>query len=232
MNSMNKADLEAALRSFGETVPESWGKFEMKVRLLELQEETGIEIKPKTTRTPLQQALQKVSALKKKPELSEYCQRVLKIPVGSNDTVSQIHKRALAAIYQQTEPWGQDPVGFGKFSDLTYQEIRDEKEDYKKWILQTNKESPEADHRLRRLAKWLEAHPEPEQEEVTSRPSRPSVTTKGRSKGKASASNQVANETLIQQMAETIQSLRAELNELRDDRNLRRRNQEVPESQE
>jgi hypothetical protein len=229
MNSMNKADLEATLRSFGETVPASWGKFEMKVRLLELQEETGVEIKPKAVKTPLQQTLQKLTALKKKQELSEYCQQVLKIPVGSNDTVSQIHKRALAAIYQQTEPWGQDPVGFGKFSDLTYQQVRDEKGEYKKWILQTNRESPEADHRLRRLAKWLESHPEADQEGETSRPS---IGTKGRGKGKAATSTAEANENLIKQMAETIQALRAELNELRDDRNLRRRNNETSESQE
>jgi hypothetical protein len=185
---------------------------------MELQEETGTPVVTKKSQTPLQAALKKLNNFKKKQDLVTFCIQEYQLPIGTNDTVAQIQKRALAAAYEKVEPWGQDPAGFGKFAELSYQQIRDEQEGYAKWVLQTYKESPEADFRLKRLGAWLASHPKEANDKKTT--IQPKSKGRGKVTGTSSTSSQDA---VIQQMAETIQMLRQEIEELKDDRNLRHR---------
>ncbi|CAE7608833.1 unnamed protein product, partial [Symbiodinium pilosum] len=94
MNSMSKADMVLALRSFGEEPPSGWTKVDLMCRLGELSDLGEIEMKSgKAAKTPLQQAVSELNkASRKKSELVLHVEKNLGMLVSPNATIATIQK--------------------------------------------------------------------------------------------------------------------------------------------
>lgn len=153
-----KLEYQNALRELGEEPPVKWGLTELKVRLLELEQELGVSSQKRQV-TPLQQmtrALNKAST--KKATLQQFCEE-LGITNVANSTITQLQKCAMDRIYMQSKADASDPVGFGTHAAMSYGEIAQSQVEYCQWVVATAQEG-QCSHRLTRLANWLEQNPE------------------------------------------------------------------------
>ena len=153
-----KLEYQNALRDLGEEPPAKWGLTELKVRLLELEQELGVSSQKRQV-TPLQQmtrALNKAST--KKANLQQFCEE-LGMSNVSNSTITQLQKGAMDRIYMQSKADASDPVGFGTHSAMSYGEIAQGQVEYCQWVVATAQEG-QCSHRLSRLANWLEQNPD------------------------------------------------------------------------
>jgi hypothetical protein len=151
-------EYQNALRDLGEEPPAKWGLTELKVRLLELEQELGVSSQKRQI-TPLQQmtrALNKAST--KKANLQQFCEE-LGMSNVSNSTITQLQKSAMDRIYMQSKADVSDPVGFGTHSAMSYGEIAQSQVEYCQWVVATAQEG-QCSHRLTRLANWLEQNPD------------------------------------------------------------------------
>ena len=105
----------------------------------------------------------------------------------------QLQKSATRRIYEVSEANALDPVGFGKFSTLTYGQLRREQPGYAQWVQETLLEGGNAwEYRLIRLGTWLMNQTDEDYEEElvkdtpsTAAPARPPVKVGPFSKAKA-----------------------------------------------
>jgi hypothetical protein len=158
MPAVTKAQLVAALTALGETPPKSWNMPELKLRLSELQGDFLNETKPKKGHTAHRAMVIELNRAKKehKEHLRRHVGQVLKVPLTGNETIDQLMHKGLQAIYDQSEPSPQDPVGIGLHAAKTYEEIFLEEKGYMSWVLKTAQEDPQGcTPRLLRLAGWL-----------------------------------------------------------------------------
>lgn len=156
MPKMNKGDLVKELVKLGETPPKSWGVMELTARLEELQEEKGIQKVRGKTQTPLRVwTIRLNEASKKKANLQQFMVNQLGLTLSYNETIPQLQRAALQKIYMETDPRGEDPVGFGAHAAKSYQELMMTHPDYVTWAVKTWKEG-DCDYRLARLARWAE----------------------------------------------------------------------------
>ncbi|CAE7490127.1 unnamed protein product, partial [Symbiodinium microadriaticum] len=141
MMRMNKAQLQDAIRARGEEPPREWSNVELRDRLTELMELNG-ETTSGTKKTDLRQWIAELNKNSKKKELLKtFCE----VSVAS----------------------AMDPVGFGKWSTLTYGQLRREQPAYATWVQETLLEGGEScDYRLSRLGNWLMNQPDEETVEV------------------------------------------------------------------
>lgn len=226
---MNKEDYILELRALGEEVPPSWTIPEMKVRILEIKEEQGMSLQnPGKSNTPFRVlAIEMNKCSKKKADLQEFTRTRLQLHVTGNETIAQLQKACLRKIYEITPPTPHDPTGFGAHSALSYEELFLTEPGYVKWVLQTASEG-QADHRLLRLAKWLErrqAEPSKETKKATMAKTQGARKNATRAASVASDSSSKSNEALIQM----IQSLQEEVAALREERP--RKKSEKPDEQ-
>lgn len=174
MPTKTRADYIEEPRELGETAPAKWTITEMKIRISELREEKGMNTKKKG-QTELQVWVVRLNkASRKKSELQRFIQEELQSPVNDSDTIVQLQKQALEKIYMVSQTCGEDPVGFGVHSALTYEEVLERYPQYAQWVVQTSEEG-ECSSRLRRLATWIQHQQNP----------------KGTAKSKAAASKPV-----------------------------------------
>lgn len=146
-----KAELVEKLREMGEEVPSSWTIPQIRARMAEVKEST----KGDPDRT-LKGKLQKLhQAARNKGILMEHL-KDLGIPVNPNKTIAQMVSQGEEEIHSLFEPDSSEMVGFGKFGNLTYQQVWDEQMSYISWVLTTNQESDNPHWRLRRLARWAQ----------------------------------------------------------------------------
>ena len=139
----------------------SWGKMEMRQRLLELQEWNEATMPPEKQMTSTKKMFQELRrAAKKKADLVTYCVDRLRLELTGNETIGQLETKGVKKIYEICEPEAEDSVGFGKYSNLVYQDILEDYPEYGDWVKVTARENTngESDPRLYRLAKWLETN--------------------------------------------------------------------------
>lgn len=110
IQSLKKPELIEAIRALGEEPPAKWGVTELRVRLQELEEEQGVIRQSGRVCTSLQEWTVKLN-------LVEFCQSELR-------TIPQLSWKAMDGIYQIAELDGQDPMSFGKYASLSYEEVR------------------------------------------------------------------------------------------------------------
>ena len=217
LSKLNVSQLREVLEELGETPPNSWHKVELKARVAELRERQGIPLRggpPKDSLLSSMAELRKAS--RRKDELIKFCEKIGMTMTG-NESVQTLQTRGLAWLYKITPATGDDPVSFGKFGDLTYQELRQERGEYCAWVCKTAEESDSADAKLMRLAKWLKE--EPSEPELTRTPtSSAASSSKGKSKGKGKTkTTEVPNEVLFE-LQKTIQDLKGEMEDLKNER--------------
>lgn len=200
----------------GETAPKSWTKTQMQLRLMELEGESALEVRKGKTQTTLRMWEIKINkAARRKADLLELMANDLKMMVDSTNTIEQLKVRALNHAYLITPGEAQDFVAFGQFAHLTYQEVYDQEKNYVQWMLrevQTNDTSP----KFRRLAKWMM-----EQEDQPVKPSL--IKAKAKKEGKKvlakaspSSSSQPQMEQMMASMMSVVQQLSAEVSELKE----------------
>lgn len=186
ISNMKKADLVEAIRALGEEPPSKWTNTELRVRLLELEEEQGITRTKGKIRTSHQGWMVELNKhSKKKADLIQFCQSKLQLPLEGTETMPQLEKKAVEKIYAISEPSGKDPMGFGMHSQLSYQEVMDEHPSYGEWAHQTAMEGS-CHPRLSRFAHWYVA-----QRDVRQEPQLPVKTRLTPLPEKASTKNQV-----------------------------------------
>ena len=154
-----KAELILAMAELGEVPPKVWSQVEIAARLDELRAERGmppLDAPSRKEKTPLRKMVIALNqAAKRKTDLQVFATQNLGLSQISNDTIPLLQKKCLLKIYQDTPASGEDAVGFGRHSSLTYQEVQVHHPDYARWVLQTNED--ECDPRLSRLAGWLQS---------------------------------------------------------------------------
>ena len=156
MMKMTKAQLQDAIRARGEEPPREWNNVELRDRLAELMEQHG-EAVGHTSKTDLRQWMADLNkASRKKDQLKEFCEERLKISLSGNETIPVLQKKATRKIYEVSVASSMDPVGFGKWSTLSYGQLLREQPAYATWVQETLLEGGETcDYRLSRLGHWL-----------------------------------------------------------------------------
>ena len=136
MPAMKKADLIGAMEALGETPPKSWTVTEIECRLQELRKEKGIpEMAQRKNKTPLRQMMVDLNtAGRKKENLIKHMQEVLHVPLTGTETIKVMMAKGVQAVYDQAEASPQDPVGFGKHSSLSYEEVYQKHVTYCTWV--------------------------------------------------------------------------------------------------
>ena len=154
---MNKSELQAAIRSWGEIPAASWNMAELRHRLRELmdldEEEQFSGVKKLS---PLQQQIVTLNKQKRrKADLVRYLEDVLRLPVNHNETMYQMEVKAMDYLYKNVESTGRDVVGFGRHAAMTYTDLLQTYPQYTEWVVKTYEEAEDSCPRLQRLAKWL-----------------------------------------------------------------------------
>ena len=166
MMKMTRAQLREAIQNRGENPPTEWSNVELRDRLSELMELAG-ENTGNPKKTDLRQWISELNRTSKKKELlKSFCEERLKLTLQGNETIPMLQKRATKAIYEVSIANALDPVGFGKWSSMSYGQVRREQPQYARWVQETLLEGGNScDYRLVRLGTWLMSQPDDEAEE-------------------------------------------------------------------
>ena len=159
----------------GEQPPQKWTCAELKVRLMELEEEKGIQRNRGRAYTNLQMwTIRLNEAAKRKEDLKIFLREELSVAVNNNSTIAQLTKQGMEKIYVITTPSGSDPMGFGENSNMTYEEVKTQRADYCRWAIKTAKEGATG-VRLGRFVRRLEMGDQDKNAMDTTRPAPPKM---------------------------------------------------------
>ncbi|CAE7474699.1 unnamed protein product, partial [Symbiodinium sp. KB8] len=215
---VTKVQLKAAITTFGEIPAESWNMAELRHRLRELMDEQDIEwANPSAKRaTPLQQQITQLNKnKKKKADLVEYLEKVLHLPVSTNETMAQMENRAMNYLYSTVQSTSQDIVGFGRHAHLTYAELVRDFPQYVEWVKQTHRETEETNVRLKRLATWLLRATDVSSPVRAEEPEPETAQTSGATSSRATPFPSEQME-LMHGMMETMKQMQNELKEMKE----------------
>lgn len=240
MPSVTKAEALVELARLGELPPKNWSAMEVIQRMEEVRMSRGLHPNPKHQEvTPLRRMVIKLNeAARKKEHLVGHAQS-LGVPVTPNDTIATLQKKSLMAIYDQAAISAEDPVGFGKYASLTYQELYQQDVQYLQWVLTTAKEGY-CDARLARLARWCQdlskvtkkpaeeasiptselinkGYLKPAQVKKLAEPSATSAASES-----VTSSQMEATNAMIQQLASAVLDLKEEVQDLKEERGNRK----------
>ena len=142
-----RAQWVTMLAEKGTVVPESWSIMQMKAHWAELQlkdqpvSNGEMEVRIK--------ALKKAS--NRRADLVDFLTKE-GVPHSQNATIAQLYAKGEQAITEDYEPQGKELMGFGKFGDLTLEEVMDRHPSYMKWVVETYQETDQFHWRLKRAA--------------------------------------------------------------------------------
>lgn len=151
MPELTKAEWMQRLENAGARVPKTWTILQMKSLWQELEVKEDREQEDQKDR--MMKELK--TAAKKKANILEYV-KGLGARVDGKMTIARLFAVGECTITEQFPANGNDLTGFGEHSDLTYEEVFQQKPKYSQWVIKTNQEEPESGWRLQRLARWLE----------------------------------------------------------------------------
>ena len=139
MASWTRDQLRAALESEGEQPPRQWTKVELRMRLEEITKKPltskGPEKLGKTEYEQMVVLLNKAS--RKKAELVKFCENRLHMTNVESYTIPRLQQLALVRIYEVTTPDMKDKIGFGKYSEMNYDEVMYADPGYCQWVMET-----------------------------------------------------------------------------------------------
>ena len=159
--------------------PKEWSNVELRDRLTELMEMHGESVGG-SRKTDLRQWMTELNKCSRKKELlRNFCEERLKITLDGNETIPVLQKKATKVIYEVSVANAMDPVGFGKWSTLSYGQLRREQPSYANWVQETLLEGGNTcDYRLSRLGNWLMNQPDEEIEEANTETKMATTATK------------------------------------------------------
>ncbi|CAE7797952.1 unnamed protein product, partial [Symbiodinium sp. CCMP2456] len=223
--------LRRSSTALGEESPENWNRMEIKQRIQEITEEMPALATAVAHKTPLETKMAQLSkSSRKKSTLREYLENELHLEVSDMDTIAAMQRKASNKILQECPVHGADAMGFGKYSQLSYQETYLKDTDYCKWAQATVAEGPSSirlERFVRRLAKAEEdggpKHPMNSSPMVAPRPKSrgyKAPTSGSASSSAASKAPPMADprDELIMKMTTALQDLKEEVDQLRAER--------------
>ena len=149
MPSATRPDLVKTLQNMGETVPAQWTCLQMRARIKELKDN-----QKDSQWNEMQRCMQALkTASKKKADLIQFA-KDHQVTVGANDTIPVIFTKMERLILDSYPPMGQETVGFGEHSHLTYLELMKQCPGYIHWCLTISQEE-KTGWRMQRLVKWV-----------------------------------------------------------------------------
>ena len=181
LNQMSLAELRQRLLTHGEEAPRAWTKSQLKLRLIEIEGEAAMQPQTKEA-SPLRQMEVNINkAARRKADLQKFVKEELGVDLTGTETVEILKMKALSRAYNSIPGRAEDPVGFGQWCHLKYQEVKTQQPAYCQWALTTAAEG-QCSPRLRRLADWLKTvekttRPRPCTSKTPSHPMGPSSST-------------------------------------------------------
>ena len=167
LSAMRKPELVAAIKALGEELLPNGP-------LMELEEEKGNRGRVYTN---LQMwTIRLNEAAKRKEDLKTFLREELQVAVSNNSTIAQLTKQGMEKIYVITTPSGSDPMGFGENSNMTYDEVKTQRADYRRWAIKTAKQGATG-VRLGRFVRWLEMGDQEQNAMDVTRPAPPKMRT-------------------------------------------------------
>lgn len=153
----------------------------------------------------------------------------LNMEVNPNHTIVQLKMRALNKAMDVTPGHYLDHVGFGKYAEMTYQDVAVEDPAYITWAVTTAKEDQTC-CRLRRFAAWAETSECARMQELGKlRPAgSKSKNAKSSKKGSASSKETAENPGVVNKLIEQVQALSEEVKEMKSQKS-RKKNSDVDE---
>ena len=148
-----KSDLMKKLAGYGEQVPSTWTVLQLRSRLTELKDAEK-EGKIQTLEGEMAQ-LKKASA-KKVTLVAFLTDRDIQIP--EHATISRLFNLGEEKITLRYLPNSTDLVGFGKYGNMTYRQLKEAHPAYCRWVIDTAQEADSPHWRLVRLAGWLDSN--------------------------------------------------------------------------
>jgi len=246
---LTKAELFQQLAQFGELPPKEWTVLELTARLDELRLQHRLtSVHMGKQRTPLRkQVIALNEASRRKNSLIKFLNEELQMAITGNETIPVLQQKGLMKIYEITEASGEDPVGFGKHSSLSYHELKQTQPQYADWVVKTVKETEiggTCDPRCRRLGLWLmeqlkmmqnpnlKGIKDGKQEMITPIPtevlvengylketSKKAATSKMSSaSGSVTSSQMEATNQMIMQLTQVVADLKEEIQEIKTER--------------
>ena len=145
LSALTKAEASEWLRSLGEEPRVKWTSVEIKSRIKEildlLAEEDG--------------KLPKNLTGMKKAALQHECTE-RNIDFTEHETRGSLMRKIREKVETEKGGKGESLMGFGKFADMTYEEVAQSHPAYAKWVVETVKEEGPVSHvKLRKFVTWL-----------------------------------------------------------------------------
>ena len=151
MPSLTKEQLVVKIKELGETPPSEWKHKQLLARYAELKELE--QEKNKNGATNILTEMNKAS--RKKSTLQDFLQNRLAMTITGNETIPRLLALGNQRVMENTVPQDSDVMGFGQYSNMTYQEVRDYHPKYIQWCRTTMSED-EVSWQMRRFMKWVE----------------------------------------------------------------------------
>ena len=149
----NKAEWVKRILDEGYQVPTSWTVIQLQSFWAEIKMEKGEEgVKGNQLGDTLKMMRK---AARKKSDLVNFM-AAHNVTVTDNMTIAQMVALGEKTIYAKFEPHDQELVAFGKYANLTYQQVASQHPSYLQWIKTTALESDNPHWRLLRLHRWAE----------------------------------------------------------------------------
>lgn len=214
MPRMNRAEMVAELAEYGVMAPKEWTVHELEYHLHETRAQEGIQVKKGKSQTSLREHMTALNvAARKKQDLQDHLVQNLKMPPMPNATIMDLKRAAITKIYQISECHPMDPVGFGKHSSLTYQEVAQQYPSYCEWVKKTSMEGDSC-LLLQRLASWLE------QGTVATSTKVVNPVSKSKKITPEATSSSVETQTLqmLASMGQMLNQLKGEVDSLKEER--------------
>ena len=136
--------------------PKEWTIHELEYHLHEHRTQEGIQVKKGKSQTSLREHMTGPEC--GSPQEAGPARPFGPAPEDASNAKCHHHglkRAAISKIYQISECHPMDPVGFGKHSSLTYQEVAQQHPGYCDWVTKTAMEGDSC-LLLQRLATWLE----------------------------------------------------------------------------
>ena len=151
MPNLTKEQLVNKIKEWGETPPAEWKHKQLLARYAELK-----ELEQEKNKNGADNLLTEMSkASRKKSTLQDFLQNRLSMTITGNETISRLLALGNQRIMENTVPQDHDVMGFGQYSNMTYQEVKDYHPKYIQWCRTTMSEE-EVSWQMRRFMKWVE----------------------------------------------------------------------------
>ena len=184
----------------------------------------------KKSKTPLQLMIGEMNRMsQKKATLIKYAEEEHKLKVTPNDAINSIQRRLLNHFMSTVTPVGEDMMGFGKFSAMTYRHVLENEVKYVEWAKQTSQEGDCSPY-LCRFVRWVNdadfedelVIPTPAKRESTkskSPPTKKGYPSKTPSEPpSAAAASSSSTEQAVMQLANVVTALMKEVQDLKEEK--------------